>query len=38
MSRMDTERWIPVSQIFIYTEEEDPAHNRRQDTMYITGT
>ena len=25
MSRMDSKRWIPVSQIFIYTEEEDPV-------------
>ena len=25
MSRMVSERWIPVSQIFIYTEEEDPV-------------
>ena len=23
MSRMDSKRWIPISQIFIYTEEEE---------------
>ena len=41
MSRMDTERIASITHLYshrITKKNEDPAHNRRQDTMYITGT